>query len=150
MAAALFGCASDDTAVSTAFDPLAVFPVQASFAWDDEANREPDDPRVRELNFGPRLRMLATAALTARGYREAGSEAADYQVSYQLSMHTWIAPDHSTSVGSLSITMIETRSGRRVWMGFARAEAQTALPEDARNQRLSVILERMFENFPPG
>ena len=149
MLAFLFACVSSEP-VSTAFDPLTRFPAQATYVWDEAANREPDDPRVRELEFGPRLRRLATEALAARGYREAASEPADYRVSYQLSVHTWIAPDHSTSVGSLSIVLVDAPSGRRVWMGFARAEAHVGLPEEARDERLRDILERMFEQFPPG
>ena len=65
-------------------------------------------------------------------------------------MHTWIAPDHSTSVGSLSIVLVDVPSGRRVWLGFARAEVQVGLSEEAKNERLRDILERMFEQFPPG
>jgi hypothetical protein len=149
MLASLLACASSEP-VSTAFDPLTRFPLQATYVWDEAANREPDDPRIRELNFGPRLRKLATEALAARGYREAESEPADYRVSYQLSVHTWIAPDHSTSVGSLSIVLVDTPSGLRVWLGFARAEVHVGLSEDAKDERLRDILERMFERFPPG
>ena len=145
----LFGCASSD-AVSTAFDPLTRFPAQATYVWDEAANREPDDARIRELNFGPRLRKLTTLALAARGYREAASEPADFRLSYQLSVHTWIAADHSKSVGSISIVMVDTPSGRRVWTGFARAETHVGRPEKERNERLRAILERMFENFPPN
>jgi hypothetical protein len=149
MLAALFGCVSGQP-VSTAFDPLVRFPVQATYIWDEAANREPDDPRVRDLNFGPRLRRLTTEALAARGYREVESEPVDYRVSYQLSVHTWISTDHSTSVGSLSIVMVDAPSGRRVWTGFAQAEAAVRLPEEVRNARLRDLLEAMFEDFPPG
>ena len=149
MLAALVGCVSGEP-VSSAFDPLTRFPAEATFVWDEAANREPDDPRVRDLNFGPRLRELTTEVLAARGYREAESDSADYQISYQLSVHTWISPDQSTSVGSLSITMVDARSGRRVWMGFAQAEAQVQLAEEVRNERLKTLLEAMFKAFPPG
>jgi hypothetical protein len=149
LAAFCFACVSGEN-VSTAFDPLTRFPAQATYVWDETANHEPDDPRIRELNFGPRLRKLTTEALAARGYREVDSEPADYRVSYQLSVHTWISPDQSTSVGSLHIELVDAPSGRRVWMGFARAEAHVQLREEVRNERLRAILESMFKSFPPG
>ena len=146
----LLGCISGAPEVSTAFDPLTPFPAQATYIWDESAIREPDDPRIRDLNFGARLRKFATEALAERGYREVASEPADYRVSYHLSVHTWISPDHSTSVGSLSILLIDAPSDQRVWMGFARAEAQVGLSEETRNERLRAIVQRMFERFPPG
>jgi hypothetical protein len=145
----LFACASGP-AVSTAFDPLTRFPAEASFVWDVAANHVPDDPRIAALNFEPRLRKLTTDALAARGYREVESEPADYRASYQLSVHTWISTAHSTSVGSLSIVLVDSVSGRRVWTGFTHVEAQVGLPEEMRNERLRDILYRMFENFPPN
>jgi hypothetical protein len=145
----LFACVSGP-AVSTAFDPLTRFPAEASFVWDAAANHAPEDPRIAELNFESRLRKLTTDALAARGYREVESEPADYRVSYQLSVHTWISAEHSTSVGSLSIVLVDSVSGRRVWMGFTQAQAQVGLPEEVRNERLRDILDRMFENFPPN
>jgi hypothetical protein len=151
LALSLFlGCVSGEPEVSTAFDPLVRFPAQATFLWDESAIREPDDPRIRELNFGPRLRKLTTEALIARGYREAESEAADYYVSYHLSVHSWISAEHSSSVGSLSILLIDAPSEQRVWMGFARAEAQVGLSEEIRNERLRAIVQRMFARFPPN
>ena len=76
---ALFACTSGQPQVSTAFDPWARFPAQATYIWDQAAVREPDDPRIRELNFGPRLLKLTTEALAAHGYREVDSEPADYR-----------------------------------------------------------------------
>jgi hypothetical protein len=146
----LAGCASKDAAVSTTFDPLARFPAQATYAWDDAATRLPTDPRVAELDLGPLIQETVEEAFAAHGYRRVIGGSPDYRLSYELAVHNWIAADASKSIGSLSLLLVEAKSGRRVWLGFGRAELHVGRTRDERKVRLHEALARMLEKFPPS
>jgi hypothetical protein len=145
----LAGCASDGVEVSTTYDPLTSFPAQATYTWDERANRLPTDPRIVALDLAPILKAAAEEEFAARGYRAAVSRPVDYRLSYQLVVHTWIGADNSRSVGSLSMLLVEADTGRRVWLGFGRAEVHVGLTRAERKQRLREALARILENFPP-
>jgi hypothetical protein len=144
------GCASDGIEVSTTFDPLTRFPAQATFAWDAAANELPADERIAALDIGPRLEAAAEAEFAAKGYHPATSADPDYLLSYQLVVHSWIGADNSRSVASLSLLLEEAASGRRVWLGFGRAEIHMQLPQDEREARLRTAVAKILEGFPPG
>lgn len=148
--ASLAGCASDGVEVSATYDPLTSFPAQASYAWDDRANKLPSDSRIGELDLDPLVKAAAEEELAARGYRVATSGSPDYRLSYELVVHTWIGADNSRSVASLSLLLVEADTGRRVWLGFGRAEVHVGLTRAERKQRLRDALAKMLERFPPA
>lgn len=145
---ALVSCASDDLATSVAFDPLTQFPEQGTFSWDDAANKLPSDDRVAALDLDPLIREAANAEFGGRGYRMV-TGAADYKLSYQLAVDTWIGPDNSKSIASLSLRLAETKTDRRVWLGYGRAEMHVSISRDERLKRLREATSKMLENFPP-
>ena len=146
----LAGCASDNIDASTAFDPLAPFPAQATYTWDATANRLPSDPRLEPLDLHTRITEAANGEFALRGYRQAAGGSPDYRLSYQLSVHTWIGSNNSRSLGSLALTLNEAESGRRVWMGFARAEVYVGLTDVESDERLRTVVARILEKFPPN
>ncbi len=148
--ALLAGCASDGVEVSTTYDPLALFPAQASYAWDGRANKLPPDPRIEALDLDPLIKEAAAEELAVRGYRPAASGSPDYRLSYELVVHTWIGADNSRSVGSLSLMLVDADLGRRVWIGFARAEVQVGRTTAERKQRLRGVFAKMLAKFPPA
>jgi hypothetical protein len=148
--ASIAGCASDGIEVSTTYDPLTSFPAQASYAWDDRANKLPSDPRIVELDLDPLVKRAAEEEFAARGYLAVASGSPDYSLSYELVVHTWIGADNSRSVGSLSLLLVEADTGRRVWLGFGRAEVHVGLTRAERKQRLQNALAKMLEEFPPA
>ena len=148
--ALLIGCSSDGIQVSTTFDPLSAFPAQATFVWDDAANKLPADPRIARLELGPIIKQAAEAEFAARGYRAATGGSPDYRLSYQLVVNSWIGADNSRSIGSLSLLLVEANSGRRVWLGFGRAEVHVGLSYKERKQRIQGTLTRMLQKFPPS
>lgn len=143
------GCASDDVRVSTSFDPLTRFPATATFAWDDAASSLPDDPRIQELDLGPLVREVANQEFAARGYRVGSPAAANYRLSYQVTVHTWSGVE-SRSIASLSLQLVEAASERRVWTGFGEADLFVGLTREERRERLRTGLARMLERFPPS
>jgi hypothetical protein len=153
LAALLLGClacATDDTIpVSTNYDPLVRFPAQASYVWDDAASTLPDDPAIDRADIDALFKSVADEAFAARGYRMTEGPAADFRLSYQYFVHTYIGPDVSRSIGSLSLLLADHASGRRVWMGFGRAEIHMGLSREERRARLAEAMRRMLEKFPP-
>jgi len=141
-------CASGDAIpVSTTFDPLVQFPARATFAWDEAAISLPDIPE-REATDAL-FREVAEEAFAARGYRVAAAPA-NYELSYQYVVNERIGPDVAKAVGSVSILMTEGGTGRRVWLGFGRAEIFVGLSREERRARLRDALDRMLADFPPS
>jgi hypothetical protein len=154
LAAALFaslaGCASDGIQVSTSFDPLATFPAQATFVWNDAANKLPPDDRLRELDLDSLIKQAANDAFAAHGYRRAASGSADYRLAYEVGENIWRGPEGVTSVVSISLVLTSAKSDRRVWVGFARAEVQPSVAREERARRLRGAFDELLEEFPPS
>jgi Domain of unknown function (DUF4136) len=146
--AMLLACASDID-VSTTVDPLASFPRQATYVWDEAAIRLPSDPRILQLEPDSLIREAAQAELAARGYRLSTGGSVQYRLAYDFAVHTWHGPDASSSVGSLSLWLTDAEK-RRVWMGYARAEIHVGLSRAERVARLREAFASMLENFPPA
>lgn len=142
-------CASGGVQVSSTWDPLAPFPKQATYAWDDAASKLPPDASLQSLGLPTALKQAADKAFAARGYRVT-TGSADYRLSYQLTVHNWIGPDESTSIGSLSLQMVKAATGHRVWTGFARAEVHVGATQEAREKRLRKLMNDMVKKFPPN
>lgn len=154
IAAALFtllACVSDDAIpVSTNYDPLFRFPAQATFAWDAAASSLPDVPAIDRQSTDALLKDVANQAFGARGYRVVAGGPADFRLSYQYVVRTYTGPDVSRAMGSISLMLVESASGRRVWLGFGQAEVHVGLSPDERRARLSDALTRMLAKFPPA
>jgi len=149
-ASLLLGCASDRIEVSTTFDPLSSFPREARYAWDTRANELPADPRLAQLDLDRIITEAADEEFAAHGYhRSAAGDSPDYHLSYQLAVHSWIGADNSRSVASLSLLLSEAASGRRVWLGFGRAEVQMGLSPSERKQRMRRAIATILDGFPP-
>ena len=144
------GCASNGVQTSTSFDPLATFPSQASFVWDDAASRLPADARIAELDLGPLIQQAANEAFAVRGYRRVASPPADYRLSYEVGENRWYGPEGETSVVSVSLLLRDAKSDRRVWTGFGRAEVQEGLSREERGRRLRSAFDKLLEGFPPS
>ena len=146
------GCATDDptTGVGATFDPLTTFPASATWTWDEASNRLPDDERIRPLDFDGIIKEVAPAEFAARGYILASAAAPDYLLSYDLRMNTWISQTEARSIGSLSFLMVEAASGRRVWLGFIRAEMDMSNTRESRKEFITKELRKLLKDFPPS
>ncbi len=147
---ALGGCASDDVQTSTLFDPLSQFPAQGTFSWDAAANKLPTDERIQALDLDPLVREAANQEFSLRGYRMVTSGSPNYRLSYQVTVNTWIGPDNSTSVASLSLLLVDAAADRRVWMGYGRAEMNVGLSREERLKGVRAAIAKMLEKFPPS
>jgi hypothetical protein len=141
-------CAKD-FGVSTSFDPLTRFPAAATFAWDEAKSSLPEDPRLQELDLGPVIREVAAESFATHGYTET-SGASHYLLSYHLDVKTWHSRERSEAVGTLAFQLVERKSRRLVWSGFARADVKVGRSEQERRVRLGAIVTEMLEDFPPS
>jgi hypothetical protein len=144
------GCASGGIETSTTFDPLTAFPAQATYVWDERANQFPTDARLQALNVESIIKQLADEEFAKRGYHLASSRSSHYRLSCQLAVNTWIGANNSTSLGSLSLMLVEAKTNRHVWLGFARAEIHVGLSDAERRARLREAIASMLKNFPPA
>lgn len=147
LALPLAGC-SPKTQVATSFDPLTPFPPAATYSWDDAANTLPDDSRLDGLDLDALIHESVNEEFALKGYTPT-TGASNYRMSYELTVHTFIAADNSKSTATLSLLLREAKSGRRVWLGFIRAETQVGLTREERKQRMKKELGRMLKDFPP-
>jgi hypothetical protein len=144
------GCAGEGgrIPVSTAFDPVVLFPAEATFDWDREQISLPEDPALSGLGLAQIVEEEAEAAFAARGYRRSTAPDPDYQLSYHLRVDTFIAADRSSSTAGLSVLLVD-RNGRRVWTGWGRAPFYRDATAGERRARLRQVFEDMLEDFPP-
>jgi hypothetical protein len=136
--------------VGSTHDPLTRFPATATWSWDDQANRMPDDPQLESLDLDAIIRQVSQEEFARRGYTEVGSGRGDYRLSYELGISTWMSQTSATAIGSVSLHLVEARSGRRVWVGFWRAEVDVSLDREERIGRFREEIGELLETFPPS
>ncbi len=147
---ALVGCKSDDVQMGVSHDPLTPFPARATFAWNERANSFPRE-RLGALNLEPLILEVVEEEFADRGYRRAeAGETPQFVLSYQASVDTRIRPESSIAIVSFSLKLDDAPSGRRVWVGFVRAEFIANATREERKERFGRTMRRLLESFPPG
>ena len=145
------GCAEPDRlGVGSTHDPLFRFPATATWTWNERANHMPDDARLEPLDLDSIIRQVAAEEFGRRGYTEAKSGAAHYELSYELGIATWMSQTGATAIGSLSLTLSDPRSGRHLWVGFMRMQADVSLDREQRVERIRNELRELLKTFPPA
>lgn len=141
-------CASQEgIPVSSTYDPLTRFPAQATYSWDEAEISLPDIPDRAATDA--LFREVAEEAFAARGYR-VGKPPTHYRLSYEYNVTERLGPDVAKAIGSVSILLTDSSNGRRVWLGFGRAEIFMGLSREERKARLREALDRMLAGFPPS
>ena len=144
-------CATDDSmSVGSTYDPLTRFPATATWSWDDAANKMPDDSRIEALGVDEIIHQVTREEFGKRGYTETSPGAGEFLLHYELGIATWNSQTTATAIGSVSLNLVEARSGRRVWVGFWRAAVDVSLDREARVERFRTEIARLLETFPPG
>ncbi len=144
------GCAKPAFDVSAIFDPLATFPPEATFSWNDKANHPPDNPELQSLGYDRLLKQISNEEFANRGYTHVATGAADFLLSYELTIHRWISAEKTQATGTLSLSLVDTKTNNRVWLGYGRAQVLVGLSEEERSERLRLILVEMLKEFPPN
>jgi len=137
--------------IGATYDPFAIFPATAQWAWEEELNRLPTDPSMTELNIRTLMEEAITKGLAKRGYEmaPAGGEV-QFLVHYQVGIAKRIEPNSVKGFGSLSLTLVDPTTNRDVWVGFVKTKADIALSESDRRKRLQKQVDTMLKKFPPS
>jgi len=147
--ATLAACQSPVAGTTTTVDPLAIFPREASYTWDEAGSTMPDEPGLESLHLSALLHQEADLAFGERGYRRVATSEADYRLAYEVQLNTRIEADHSRSLVVLWLTLTEESSGKNVWTGAAQTKLHVGLTEEERRDRLREVFDEMLEEFPP-
>lgn len=59
-------------------------------------------------------------------------------------------PAYEYDQGVLSLDIIDAKSGKLVWRGWARAEINLWIPDNRRGKRIDEAIERILAEYPPG
>jgi hypothetical protein len=137
--------------IGATYDPFAIFPATAQWAWEEELNRLPTDPSMAELNIRVLVEEAITKGLAKRGYEMApeGGEV-QFLIHYQVGIAKRIEPNSVQGFGSLSLTLVDPTTNRDVWVGFVKTRADITLSESARRKRLQQQVDTMLKKFPPS
>lgn len=137
--------------VGSTHDPLVVFPAEATWEWDESENRLPNDEIVRTIDLDSVIREAATAAFAERKYVETSSGVpAQYLLSYDVGLGEVITQTSARAVGSVSLRLVEARSGHRVWVGFIRTDVDLSRTDAERRRWMRERMRTMLKDFPPG
>jgi hypothetical protein len=61
-----------------------------------------------------------------------------------------ISTTSASAVATLSLSLVESESKRRVWVGFIKVDVDTSLTEAQRRERLQAEMQELLEDFPPS
>jgi hypothetical protein len=137
--------------IGATYDPFAIFPATALWAWEEELNRLPTDPSMTELNIRTLVEEAIVKGLAKRGYEMAPEgEEVQFLAHYQVGIAKRIEPNSVKGFGSLSLTLVDPATNRDVWVGFVRTRANVALSESDRRKRLQGQVDKMLRKFPPS
>jgi hypothetical protein len=143
------GCASKK--IGSTYDPLAIFPAQATWNWDPSEIQIPSDERLGQLNINAIVRDSIAEGFAERGYTEApAGTKARYLLSYEVGIGRRISETKAEGFGSLSVSLNEADSKRRVWLGFVKVDIDTSRTEAERRDVLRKDLAEMLKDFPPS
>ncbi|MGI9432390.1 MAG: hypothetical protein ACR2PQ_09265 [Myxococcota bacterium] len=146
--AAFVGCSSG-VGFSTTVDPLAMFPREATYVWDEAGNSFPDEPRLDPLHLDTLLVEEVDRSLAERSYHRVAAEPADYRLAYEVRLNTRIEADHSRSLIIVWLNLAETSTGDLVWTGAMQTKLHVGMTEAERRDRLEEALDELLEDFPP-
>jgi hypothetical protein len=143
------GCGPKRTGAT--YDPFAIFPATAQWAWDEGLNRLPVDQSISDLNVRTIVRDVVTEGLAKRGYTMASDGGkVDFRVHYQIGIGTRVDATSAKGYGALNLTLVNATTNQEVWLGFVRTESDVSLSENDRRKRLQKRVDKMLRKFPPS
>ena len=166
------GCAT--WPVTTDYDPDAQFSELRTYAWLPDQPGQPRDPRLQNDLLDARVRASVERTLAERGFEKATQGAADFLVTYYISLETridvqtihrnhrysfrggWVGgPTTETWVteyerGTLLLDVLLPPERRLIWRGSTNARVRDRPTPEARAQRIDGAVQAIMKRFPPG
>jgi hypothetical protein len=157
----LAGCAAT---VRSYVDRTADFATYRTYAWGPVDTFSTGDPRLdNNTFFRDRLQTAANAQFTARGFEQREIEGADLLLHYHISVTQHIdvnAIDQRYGycdecrpevydAGTLTLDLIDARTGRLVWRGWADRSIEGVLDQqDWMERQIDEAVVRILERLP--
>lgn len=166
----LSGCSS--VSVKRDFDTTVDFRVLKTFAWQHAEQPETGDPRLDNDLNDERIRNAINANLSAKGFRAAGRDEADFLLAYFVD-HQRKLSSGSMSVGvgrssygrhgsvgyntgvseydqaQLTIDIINPDDEKTIWRGIGTRAAYTGSNPQKYAKRTNESVEKILKKFPP-
>ncbi len=125
----------------------------STFAWWPEATRGGESRRVVNPTFDEFLRQTITDGLAARGYRLETADPPDLLIDYAIVRKSLGGLRHASwssvqEEGSLIIDVLDGRTRKHVWRGYATAQLDESRPPAEQKQRVREAVRRILERFP--
>lgn len=147
LSAACSGTGRPTEFVNIDFVPYLHVERYETFAVDEAACRDFDDPRVDAALVRDEMLTALDEGLRARGFRRVDGDEADFLVHYEL----WVAPPEEWTGERLRgrVFVRDTETGRYAWRGERKALVEGEPREDAR-AAVRAFVEELLDRFPPG
>lgn len=159
--------ASAGVSVEVSEKPGVDYSAYKTYAWKIRADLHPDHPMAIGSEADLRIRRLADEALADSGFEPVEIEEADLWINYvgydrdllQIEGTTktiagnvkWIGDPDAHSMrnyleGTLVFEVVDAKTGRMVWSGWASGAAPT---EEKLRAKAPKAIKRIFHYFPP-
>jgi hypothetical protein len=148
----LAGCSSIE--VNSDWLPDADFAGLETFAWKEPPPAQNPD----ELLFD-RIRRATVDQLLAKGLREVSPEEADAHVMASVGVEEKVRVNdpyyaydaiETYEEGTLSLRIVEPRSGRTLWVGTGKTRLRDAKTPEERSERVRRVVQAVLAEFPPA
>jgi hypothetical protein len=125
----------------------------STFDWWPEAERKGGGARAANPTFDEFLRNTITSAFQARGYTLATAETPDFLIDYGVVRKTLGGLRHAQfspvrEEGSLVIDVLDGRTHKHVWRGYATAQIRESNPPTDQKRNATEGVRRILERFP--
>lgn len=160
-ALALAGCAAT---VRSYVDRTADFTRYRTYAWGHADTFTTGDPRLdNNAFFRDRLQKAADARFAARGFEQTDAESADLLLHYHVNITQRIDVNEIDEpygycdgcgaavydAGTLTLDLVDVRTGRLVWRGWADRSVEGVLEkQDWMERRIDEAVARILERLP--
>jgi hypothetical protein len=164
------GCSSMH--VQSDYDDAADFGSYRRYEWLPGFSPKVVDGRIDAGRLDTSVRRAVEERLTSRGYEKATTGAPDFFISYQTALsidlaqtvdqiyqhraegdafyaYGWESYDREYDVGSLIIDIIDARTEKIVWRGWAEAQVDFNSTQPQRDERIGKAVRLILERFPP-
>jgi hypothetical protein len=158
---ALAGCA---VAVRSYVDRRADFSQYRTYAWGAADTFTTGDPRLdNNTFFRDRLQKAADARFAARGFEQTELESADLVLHYHMNVTQRIDVNQMDQqygycddcraevydAGTLTLDLVETRTGRLVWRGWSERSLSGVLDDqDWMDRQVEDAVAQILERLP--
>lgn len=176
VSAVIGGCSG--ISVTQDYDTSVDFSRLKTYAWDAQAQRKTDNEPADNSLVKMRVRSAVDRELAAKGYQKVDTSQANSLVAYSYTIQERTGSDNvRTGVGigvgtgsrgsfggvgfgfgqgdqsyeqdTLTIDMVDPKSGKLIWRGFARQRLERQSDPEKTTARFNATVAAILAQFPP-